>query len=62
MTLEVTGILSWALLKTSKKSNELSEAIKAKEDNRDNEKVKKSAMIIYYDLLSNVRILKNPNI
>ncbi|MHB9940523.1 hypothetical protein CF065_02535 [Clostridium sporogenes] len=59
MALEVTGILSWALLKTSRKSNELSEAIKAKEDNRDNEKVKESAMIIYYDLLSNVRILKN---
>lgn len=59
MAIEVTAILSWALLQTSRKSNELSEAIKAKEDNRDNEKVKESAMIIYYDLLSKVSILKN---
>lgn len=59
MAIEVTAILSWALLQTSRKGNELSEAIKAKEDNRDSEKVKESAMIIYYDLLSKVSILKN---
>ena len=59
MAIEVTAMLSWALLQTSRKSNNLSEAIKAKEDNRDNEKVKESAMIIYYDLLSKMRIFKN---
>ncbi|NRW93126.1 hypothetical protein DFH79_001379 [Clostridium beijerinckii] len=59
MAIEVTAILSWALLQASKESNRLSEAIKAKEDNRDNEKVKESAMIIYYDLLSKIGILRN---
>lgn len=59
MAIEVTAILSWALLQTSRKGNELSEAINTKEENRDNEKVKESAMIIYYDLLSKVSIIKN---
>ncbi|MFW2490213.1 hypothetical protein ACN077_16850 [Clostridium chromiireducens] len=59
MAIEVTAILSWALLQTSKESNNLSKAIKAKEDNRDNEKVKESAMIIYYDLLSKIGVFKN---
>lgn len=58
VSIEITGLLSLALLRTSNKSNKLSEDIKNKEDKRDREAVRESALIIYYDLISNLSILK----
>jgi len=56
--IEVTGLLSYAIWKTSIKSNKLSEAIINKEVDRDKENIRESALIAYYDLLSNIGILK----
>lgn len=49
-TLIITGIFSWVIWQTSKKSNQLAEEIKIKEENRDKENVRENALIIYYDL------------
>lgn|GEM_PF-2867870 len=46
----ITLYFSWALLKTSERSNELSESIKQKEEKRDLELVQSSAAFIYLDL------------
>lgn len=56
--IEATSILSYMLYTTSVKSNKLAEAINAKEDNRDDERVRESALIIYYDFASKISIVK----
>jgi len=56
--IEVTGLLSYAIWRTSKESNKLWEDISTKEENKDKEIVRESALIVYYDLLSNISILK----
>ena len=56
--IEVTGLLSYAIWKTSMESNKLWEDISNKEENKDKEIVRESALIVYYDLLSNISILK----
>ena len=56
--IEVTGLLSYAIWKTSMESNKLWEDISTKEENKDKEMVRESALIVYYDLLSNISILK----
>ena len=56
--IEVTSLLSYMLYKTSVKSNELAKAINDKENNRDNEKIRESALIIYYDFVSKISIIK----
>ncbi|HHD2752388.1 TPA: hypothetical protein ACOTG0_001166 [Clostridium perfringens] len=57
--IEVTAVFSYMLFKTSLKSNELAKAINDKEENRDKEIIKESAMIIYYDLRVKLDIIKN---
>lgn len=56
--IETTSLLSYLLYKSSVKSNELAETINTKENNRDDEKIKESALIIYYDFTSKINILK----
>lgn len=46
----VTLYFSWALLKTSERSNQLSESIKLKEDKRDEEIIRNSATYIHMEL------------
>ncbi|MBK5243096.1 hypothetical protein [Clostridium sp.] len=56
--IELTALLSYALWLTSVKSIDLAETINDKEENRDKEKVRESALIVYYDLVSKISILK----
>lgn len=56
--IEVTVLFSYMLYRTSVTSNELSKSIIDKEENRDKEKTKESALIVYYNLLSNLSTLK----
>lgn len=56
--IEVTSVLSYMLYKTSVKSNELAEIINSKEDKRNDEKIRESALIIYYDFISKISIIK----
>jgi len=56
--IEVTGLLSAAIWKTSMESNKLWEDISNKEENKDKEVIRESALIVYYDLISNISILK----
>ena len=51
LVIEVTAIFSYVLWKSSERNNNLSEQIKKKEDNRDNEIVRENALIVYFDLL-----------
>lgn len=51
LVIEVTAIFSYVLWKSSEKNNYLSEQIKKREDNRDNEIVRENALIVYFDLL-----------
>lgn len=55
--IEITAYLSYWLLQTSKQSNRLAKEINDKEKNRDNEKIRESALIIYYDIISKIRTL-----
>ncbi|MBF8983986.1 hypothetical protein IZY60_10580 [Lutibacter sp. B2] len=57
--IEITGVLSYALLETSKKSNQLSQDINKKEEKKDEEKIRESALIVYYDLLLGLKDLKS---
>lgn len=56
--IEVTTIFSYMLYKTSVESNKLSKAINEKEEVRDREAIRESAVIIYYDLIAQLGILK----
>jgi antitoxin component YwqK of YwqJK toxin-antitoxin module len=56
-TLIATVVFSWAVLQSSIKSNILAEEIKNREDNKDYELVRESALIVYYDLLLGVKDL-----
>lgn len=56
--IEATSVLSYMLYRTSVKSNELAKAINEKEDNRDDERIRESALIIYYDFKSKIGIIK----
>ncbi len=56
-TLFITGIFSWAILQSSIKSNKLAEELKNKEDNKENESVRESALIVYYDLSLGIKDL-----
>lgn len=58
VAIEVTGLLSYAIWKTSVKSNELSNEIVKKEELRDKEIIRESALIVYYDLITNINILR----
>ena len=53
----VTTGLSYSLLKTSKYSNKLSIEIAERENNRDEEKIRESSLIVYYDILSKINII-----
>ncbi|WP_410502938.1 hypothetical protein RIF24_06710 [Exiguobacterium acetylicum] len=55
----ITGIFSYALLKTSIKSYEIAESIKSLESNRDRESVRQSALIVYYELLTGFSNIKD---
>ena len=55
----VTTCLSYSLLKTSKESNNLSKKIDERENNRDEEKIRESALIVYYDILSKINIVRD---
>ncbi len=55
--IEVTGVLTYSVLQTSKQSNILTKEINDKEKNRDKEKIRESALIIYYDIISKIRNL-----
>jgi len=55
----VTGIFSYALLKTSIKSYEIAESIKSLESNRDREQIRQSALIVYYELLTGFSNVKD---
>lgn len=48
----ITAIFSFMVWKTSKRSYEVAEAVKTLEENRDNEESRKSALIVYYELLT----------
>lgn len=54
----LTAILSYAIWRTSVKSTNLAKAINDKEENRDKENIKESALILYYDLIFKISILK----
>ncbi len=56
--IEVTGLLSYAIWKASIESNKLWQDMSNKEENKDKEIVRESALIVYYDLVSNISILK----
>lgn len=56
--IEVTGLLSYAIWRASMESNKLWQDISNKEENKDKEIVRESALIVYYDLVSNISILK----
>lgn len=58
-TLVITGIFSWAILQSSIKSNKLAEELKNKEDNKENESIRESALIVYYDLFLGIKDLNN---
>ncbi len=56
--IEVTGLLSYAIWRASMESNKLWKDISNKEENKDKEIIRESALIVYYDLVSNISILK----
>jgi antitoxin component YwqK of YwqJK toxin-antitoxin module len=53
-----TSLFSYFIWKTSVKSNEISEQLKEREDNKDNADIKENALIVYYDLLLGLNDLK----
>ena len=55
----ITTCLSYSLLKTSEESTNLSKKIDERENNRDEEKIRESALIVYYDILSKINIVRD---
>ncbi len=56
--IELTALLSYALWRTSVRSNNLAKAINDKEENRDSENIRESALTVYYDLIFKISMLK----
>lgn len=57
-----TIIFSCAILITSVESNNLSKAIKEREDRREEEKEREKALIIYYELLEGLETIRNKHL
>ena len=53
----VTSVFSYALWKSSSRSNELAERIDEKEDNKEKGLVRENALIVYYDLILGLKDL-----
>ncbi|KYH32227.1 hypothetical protein CLTEP_22710 [Clostridium tepidiprofundi DSM 19306] len=55
----VTALFSYFIWKTSIKSNEISEELRKKDENKEKSYLKENALIVYYDLLLGLKDLKN---
>jgi hypothetical protein len=51
-TMLTTGIFSYVIWKTGIKSNQLSEELKKREEDRDEKYIRENALIVYYDLIT----------